>query len=240
MKRKKLHYLPGIISIVGLPVLLFFWGPQDPVKYTAIPVEMPAATGRSGTGCAVGDMPEQALRNKKIISVDLNDMVWNQQSAHIFSQKLALVTQQIQYLQFTGDTSTVLKIGVGMKNDYKSIAWVLNEATRYQLNTQLLTADAVYLFPSRLVVPRYTSLAMANQPGLLAVVQSPQKWTSLKKSMQFSMTRLKFQLNYLFVKQQQNKLLFTGFLLLVLLPAIIKIRSYVRAAGVHYPQPAAA
>lgn len=240
MKKKKLHYVPGIISIVGLPALLFFLGPQDPVKYAAIPVEMPAAPGQLGTGCTVGDIPKQALRNKKIISVDLNDMVWNQQSAHIFNQKLALVTQQIQYLQFTGDTSTVLKVGVGVENDFKCIAWVLNEATRYQLSTQLLTTDAVYLFPRRLVVPRYTSLAMANQPGLLAAVQSPQKWTSLKNSMQFSMTRLKFQLNYLFVKQQQNRLLMAGFLLLVLLPAIIKIRSYTSAGSVHYPQPAAA
>ncbi len=239
MKREKLHYLPGIISIVGLPVLLFFWGPQDPVKYTAITVEMPAAPGLSRTGCAADEVPEQALRNKKIISVNLNDLVWNQQSARIFSDKLDLVTQQIQYLQFTGDTSTVLKIGFGMKNDFKSIAWVLNEVTFYHLNKQLLTPDAVYLFPSHLVVPHYTSQALANQQGLLAAVQSPQKWTSLKKNWQFSITRLKFQVNYLFLKQRQNRLLFTGFLLLVLLPAIIKIRSYVKAGSIHCPQPAA-
>lgn len=240
MEKKKLRYLPGIISIVGLPVLLFFWGPRDPVKYTSIPVEMPGKLDRTVNSFAAGDIPGGAGESKKIISIDMNDMIWNEQSAHVFRQKLALVSQQIQYLQFTGDTGTVLKLGLGMKNDYQLLAWVLNEAMLYHLDRQLITADAVYLFPRPVPAVHYTSAALAGQPRLLAAVQTPQRWHSLRQTMQFAFVRLQLQVKYLFVKQQQNRLLAAGFLLLILLPAILKIRWYIKTTGAAYRPPVAA
>ena len=43
-KKKKLRYLPGIISILCLPVLLFFRGPADPVHQNCIWLNLPSNT----------------------------------------------------------------------------------------------------------------------------------------------------------------------------------------------------
>jgi hypothetical protein len=42
MKKRKLFYVPGLISIIGLPVLLFFMGPENQIYPTSVRLKLPS------------------------------------------------------------------------------------------------------------------------------------------------------------------------------------------------------
>src|SRR5437773_5152352 len=106
MKRKKLYYIPGIISIIGLPVLLFFWGPQDPVWQTCIKLNMPSdAKDTAGIGKFTKGFVYKAVKNKKIITIDLDDQAWDERSSYLANKKYSFVESEMERLQFTADTN---------------------------------------------------------------------------------------------------------------------------------------
>ena len=220
MKKKKLYYLPGIISIMGLPVLLFFWGPPDPVHQNTISMVLPAANHSCCTPLTEA-MVYQEIKHKKLVTLNLNDLVWNDQSAWRFQRKFSFAAQQIESMQFTNDTASVLKISFGQKNKYSDVLWVINQAMVYDLRRYALIGNDLYLFPSPPVKPLYATID-------LPALQTPRGWSGV----QAKWKQLQYQFNYLFQRQQQNKWLVAGFLLLIVVPATIKIRQYALACMV--------
>ena len=230
MKKKKLHYLPGIISILCLPVLLFFRGPADPVHQNCIWLNLPSNTAdTTGIERFTTAAVYETIKNKKIIALDVNDLTWNEQSEYVFNQKFKFIAHEIESLQFTNDTASVLKISFGTENNFKSFVWVLNQAMVYDLRHYTLIGNDLYLFPNPSVKPRYASFDLHGRSFAIPGLKPPAKWEIFKRDMQYKLNAVKYQFEYLFYKQQQNILLAAGFLLLIVLPGLIKIRKYFMA-----------
>lgn len=212
MRKKKLYYLPGIISIIGLPVLLFFWGPPDPVRENSIEMVLPSAD-HSTTAPVTEAMIMKSVKDKKMLSLRLNDMVWNGQSAFLLQQKFKFVATQIESLQFANDTNAVLKISFGATNQYGQLMWVLNPAMVYDLRRYAMIGNDLYLFANPPVQPRYATIE-------LPMLQTPRGWGGLSGKWRLA----KLKILHLFQHQQQNKWLALGFVLLILIPTIIQLK----------------
>jgi len=216
MRKKKLYYLPGVISIIGLPVLLFFGGPPDPVHQNAIQLSLPSGNySPIGSEVFTEAAVYREISHKKLVTLHVNDMVWNEQSAYIFEQKFNFIARQIESLQFTNDTASVLKISFGSTNRFSNLVWVLNQAVIYDCRRYAIMGNDLYLFPNAPVQPRYASIDLPALP-------TPRGWSGLGAKWRLA----KFRLAHLFQHQQQNKWLAAGFFLLIVVPAIIKMRRH--------------
>jgi hypothetical protein len=224
MEKKKLYYLPGFISIIGLPVLLLLWGPADPDRSTVVDAGIAPITvqTKAGAGNRYGSFAA-SLHNKKILSIDLNEMVWNEQSSFMFNRKLQFAASQMQQLQFTNDTTAVLRVNFGEKNNFSSIAWILNQAMLCDLRQYAFSGDELYLFANPPAKHRYASAAMAEPAILLPGINNNAHFTP-RYSMRLGIFLIKNKWQYLFYHQQQNVMLMGGFIFLVLIPALAAIR----------------
>ena len=235
MKRKKLYYIPGIISIIGLPVLLFFWGPPDPVYQKCIKLNIPSnAKDSPGIERFTKGVVYKAIKNKKIITIDLNDDAWDERSVYLANKKYGFVESEMERLQFTADTNSVLKIHFGVENTYSDFIWVLNRAIIYEFRRYALVDDDFYFLPSPHYVVSYEATALPVESYQVPERKEPTRWENFKLELKYEWRGIQRQFEYLFYQQQQNILLAGGLLLLVVLPCIIKIRKYFRSQNVYY------
>ena len=236
MKKKKLYYLPGMISIIGLPVLLFFWGPADPVNENTIRLCVTADNKKTIVHEAyTKDSLVKSIQNKKMVTLNLNDFVWNDESEYVHQQKINFISTQIQQLQFTNDTSSFLKISFGPLSSYSNVVWVLNQAMIYHLRSYTLNGSDLYLFPNPPEDSRnYATLQTSGQPFEIAGTKPPTGWQKFINTCAYKISAVQYQLDYLFTKQQQNKLIAAGFLLLIVFPGVLKIRNYAKANPVSF------
>jgi len=150
MKRRRLYYVPGLISIIGLPLLLFFYWPRETVAPTCLKVFLP--TDRKDDPGMIGFSKEtvyKSLKGKKITTIDLDVERFykgDNRTQYVFSQKLHFVSQEIERLEFTNDTSSVLKIQFGANNTYGDYVWVLNQLFLYKVKRYAFVDNDFYMF----------------------------------------------------------------------------------------------
>src|ERR1700754_4161959 len=120
MKRRRLYYIPGLISIVGLPMLLIFYWPKETVAPTCLKVFLPNDRKEDpGMISFSTGMVYRSLKGKKIVTIDLDVERFNEEddrTKYVFYKKLHFVTQEIERSEFTSDTSSVLKVHLGGNN----------------------------------------------------------------------------------------------------------------------------
>ncbi len=164
MKGKKLYYVPGLFSIIGLPILLFLIGPREPDRHTSITMRLPSDDHTAGKFNR--DDLLASIKNKKIETIDLDypsfvdyDEYYEVVSAHRFR----FVTQEIERLAFTHDTSTVLKVDLG-ENMASAMAILSGYTTIWDFTgcnvTPLLTIVFMYY---RITLPPITVLNRWSQ-----------------------------------------------------------------------------
>jgi len=144
MRRRKIYYLPGFISLLGLPLLLFLMKPQEHKRETRLSLVIPWDKKQYGfSRYAV----YAHLKKKKIVQVDLWDMTLpyelNMQQA-----KRSFIVRELERLQFTHDTSSVLKVTLGSNNTYGDFIWLLNLAVAYGFKRYVFMDDAFYYLPN--------------------------------------------------------------------------------------------
>ena len=225
-----------MISIIGLPVLLFFWGPADPIHQNSIRLCVTADNKNTIVSEAyTKDSLFKSIQNKKLVALNLNDFVWNDESEFVFQQKISFISTQIQQLQFTNDTGSVLKISFGPLTNYGNVVWVLNQAMIYNLKSYTLNGNELYLFPNAPEdIHNYATMQTSGQPFEIAGTKPPAGWQQFIRTCQFKIAAVQYQLDYLFTKQQQNKLIVAGFLLFIVFPGILKIRNYIKTNPVSF------
>jgi hypothetical protein len=156
MKRKKLIYVPGLISILGLPILLFFWGPGDPVQLTSLRIRIP--TDEKDSGGIKRFSKEGFLeltKNKKLTTIDLGSgspYIVDIKKYPLTDRKFQFVTRAIEQLEFTNDTSSVLKIDLAEGNTYGEFVWLLNQATIYNIRRYALIDNSFYFLANPPVI----------------------------------------------------------------------------------------
>jgi hypothetical protein len=231
MRKRKLYYVPGLISLLGLPVLLYFLGPREPPILTAVKIYLPNDNLNP-------DPPEmirfskwyvyQSLKHKKIVTVDLDDDAHGgSEELYRFRQlkKLDFISNEVARRQFTHDTTSVFKIQFGEDCNYGNFIWVLNQARLYDVKRFVFIDDAYYLFTNPPPPPEQplqdlklylgNDVIIASKP---AVEKGPSRWEVFKAELGewWEKAILIVERSIIYV---------LGFLLLIIFPTIVWQRS---------------
>lgn len=172
MERKKVYYLPGMISLIGLPLLVWtFLVPHHTEQYRTYskPIRLFIPSDHRATGW-VRDFSKYAflrdIRRKKILEVDLNETWSSAYDSLLRSQKKALIIQKMSELQFLHDTTTVLKIAFGDDNTYGDFMWLLDLAHKFMFSRYAFFDNSFYFLgnPRPAPTPKDTTEKIGPQP----------------------------------------------------------------------------
>lgn len=213
MNRKKLYYVPGLISIICLPALLFLLGPDDPVQQSSLRLYLPKEKIiRSDSEFTKGNV-SRAIQERKVIDVALWDKYvysneeWN---TYMRDQRASFIQKEIEQIAFTHDSTIVLKVGLSAANTYGEFVWLINEANIYGLHRYAFFDDAFYFFNNNPPVD-YSRIPLES----IIVKQLPvnfyrplSKWKIFKHRFEYKMEEFGDALRY-------NLTLSIGFLLLI-------------------------
>ncbi|MBO9203572.1 MULTISPECIES: hypothetical protein [Niastella] len=130
MKRPKLFYIPGIISLLVIPVLFYYIfslpviNRQPEIRFF-IPKE---------------EWVRPYLKKKKINTVYLDDN-------HSFNdEKLAFIGQEAQKLMFYHDTTQVIKVVFSDKSTYGEFIQLINLMQKNSIKRYVLLNNGFYIF----------------------------------------------------------------------------------------------
>ena len=223
MGKKKLYYVPGLVSLIGLPILLWLWGPRDPILRTAATLRLPSDDIKPDPSRMVFSKWRvyHDLRKKKIVAVDLNeyrDLRDGMLNEFRYQKKMDFISEEIARRQFTHDTSSMLKIELGPYCTYGDFVWALNLAKIYDVKRYVFIDDAIYLFTNPR--PEPDKVIVIPSPFYNDIVTIPT--TSIKEPSSWEIFRERltswFEDAVAIVKNSYIYVL--GFLLLILTPAI--------------------
>src|SRR5579872_412662 len=101
MKRRRLFYVPGFISLLGLPILLLIWGPEDPIRPTAMRLYLPSEE-KSSPGVLRFNREGvlQALKHKKIESLGFDYLPSRLHPEYNYYRRSAFLLNEMAQQQF--------------------------------------------------------------------------------------------------------------------------------------------
>ncbi len=146
MPHKKLFYVPGLISLLGLPVLLLVMNPEDPPeRQNVLRMRLPSdKKPDSGMITFSRYSVYDAIANKKLIQVSMYD----EDDQNRIAAKLDFARREMERLEFTNDTTTVLKVELGNNNSFGDFVWLQNQALILDIKRYAFTDDAYFFFPN--------------------------------------------------------------------------------------------
>lgn len=207
----KKYYLPGLISLLGLPLILLWLYPEDPVQYVVLKHHLPADREREG---------EANLFTKKVVYALVNTKKTTQYDL----LKLQQGTVQKKIMQFyeLHDTTAVLQITLNSENTYGDFVWVINQAVIDGYRRYAFADNSFYLFAQP--PPVKTVSDMMIVPGW---ERSPGKkitdWDHFKWRIEYNVYVLKNGISFIRYIFKQNTVLLSAFMLLILLPALWRL-----------------
>ena len=157
MRRKRLLYVPGLISLVLLPILLIAFGPEDRISPVSLRFFVPKDDSVQTPNITYSKYTvRQALQNKEIVKVYLWDDLNSSLCSH-HNAKLNFIEQEIARLQYTSDTIHVLQIELGDYNTYDDFVYLINLAILYHVKRFAWMDNSFYIF--------------ANDPGIIQLIK---------------------------------------------------------------------
>jgi hypothetical protein len=159
MRKRRIFYVPDMISLLGLPILLLVLSPKIPPKQRVLTMVFPYDGPDPDLFRFSKSSFLQDIKRKKLVYINLNypDPA---NDSNLFLKKLDYISQEIARLQFLSDTFSVLKIGLGANNTYGNFIWLVNQAKIYGVKRYVLVDDNFYLLANR-IEPVDTSSKMA-------------------------------------------------------------------------------
>jgi biopolymer transport protein ExbD len=120
MKRPKLFYTPGMISLLVVPVLFYLYQPIEK-KQTVLKLSIPMEDKPSPYGLRFSRSVVMAgLKGKKINTVYYNE------DHDLNARKLEFIEQEALKLQFYHDTTQVIKVHLSSKTNYGEFVQLVN------------------------------------------------------------------------------------------------------------------
>jgi hypothetical protein len=144
MPIKKKYYVPGLISLIGLPFLAFFFSPEIAVKPTALRIVLPH-DGDSGSKFILRFSKTNFLKSitrKKVIELDLFEN--NQTRDLMLRRKFDFILRELDRMNFTGDTTTVLKVNIDDQNTFGDVIWLVNQTVIYNIRHWAIIDNSFY------------------------------------------------------------------------------------------------
>jgi hypothetical protein len=215
MQRRKIFYVPGLISLVGLPILLLLFGPEEVIKPNALRLFLPsdevAERGRASFSKA---SVYKQMEGKNIIAVHGEDYLSDVLERYRYNRKSAFIIREIERLQFTNDTNAVLKVEFSDDNSYGDFVWLLNQTILYGIKRYAFMDSSIYIFANPHVNhANYEMISVDPYTYESDLYREPDKW---KKFISWYYEQLAIAQYML----RRNYLLAIGFLMLICLPAM--------------------
>ena len=221
MIAKKLFYVPGLISLIGLPILIFIVHPEDKKIATVMTIRIPS-DDTINTNYFTKANVDSFLKTKNIeqITLDINESYdYNgEQTSYLNKRKQAFVISEIERIKFTNDTNRILKIQFSSDNSYGDFINILNLARWYQYDKFIYANDAFYFIANDPLSGYIKPMQLPLDDWLAVPGDSPTKWDYFKWNMEAKWRRQVFEI-------KQSPRLSTGFLILIFIPALVKIFS---------------
>ncbi len=222
MTRKKLFYVPGLISLIWLPILLYVLVPEDKPLQTVLSLYLPSDKKPPKEALIFSKYSVyEYIKHKKIIEISLS-YEYNidvERENYDLESRLGTIHREIQRLQYTHDMNSVLKIRLDNSTTYDNFIWLVNQAIIYDYKRYALVDDCFYFLPNS--PPRQNkyegnSEALVIETGKFIDIPKhplPSNWDIFLSEMIYKLDEIKFMLRH-------NYLLCISFLLLILLPSL--------------------
>jgi hypothetical protein len=154
MKRKKLFYVPGLISLIGLPILIFCFFPKEPKPLTVIRVFLPSDNSpNDGSIKFSRDVVLNTIKSKKIVEVNLNPQ-FTLNDKGINDSLFKFISEKLEKLIFTSDTTIVIKVNLGNSNTFGQLVWLLNQTLMYQMKRWAYVDNSFYFLHNNFEPPQ--------------------------------------------------------------------------------------
>jgi biopolymer transport protein ExbD len=210
MKRPKLLYTPGLISLLVVPVLFYFL--QPPIKkQTVISILVPKEDHQSSYGLGFSRVSvTAALKSKKINTVYFDG------DHKLNARKLEFVAKEALKLKFYHDTTQVIKVRLSAETTYNEFVQLVNIMHKDSHKRYALLDDDFYIFgeePPELELPPipYQCL-LCNDVIHTLKIQPATTWQD----------KLWEHLNHVNSFIRNNALLLSAFVILIIVPVILK------------------
>jgi hypothetical protein len=147
VKRKTIFYVPGMISLIGLPLLALCFIPQPPGPFCVIRIYLPFDNVKPGEELLMQYSKAsfyKTLFHKKVVSVD---MPVRDSADHdfIYQTKRRFIVSEIERLIFTGDSTFVLKVSLNDSSTFGDFVWLLDQTLKYKIRRWMF-ADNSFFF----------------------------------------------------------------------------------------------
>jgi len=212
-----------MISLIGLPILLWIMGPQEIVRPNCIKIFLPQDKKPLPDVAVFSKYTVlTAIKGKKIIPVEFwYDPIGEPIEMFNYNNKLNLVYHEIEQITYTHDTTSVLKVCLGDGIRYGDFIGILNQLILHRVKRYALVDNELYIFGEPLVGPP-VPLELEVERIVPSIVSSdddkPSVWDKFKRQVQEMLQVMAFLLKH-------NYILISGFILLIFIPFTLKIRS---------------
>ncbi len=187
---------------------------------------------RPGMNVFNRDGINRILKGKKIISVELDDLPSVGEPEVNVYRKSGFVLSEMARLQFTHDTTEVLKISFGGESTYGQFVWAVNNANVFSYRHYFYLDDDLYFQANPPPVHYSEDSLVIDSIGPPIVMEGPPPPTRWEVFCEWAWWKREEAAYFL----RHSYLLVAGFTLLIIMPGLVRVfrrgRPVVSAAGV--------
>lgn len=148
MKRKRLYYVPGLISLFGLPILVFCILPKEQKPLTVIRVFLPSdKIPDDGIISFNRYLVFKTIASRKIFEVNLNPQI-PLPNKRTTDSLFNLISDKLEKLNLTNDSTVAIKVDIGKSNTFGQVVWLLNQTLIHQLKRWAFIDNSFYFINS--------------------------------------------------------------------------------------------
>jgi hypothetical protein len=148
MKRNKIYYIPGWITLMVLPVILLTVIPEEMPYPTCIRMYIPSDELPNDTVITFSKHHVlESIKSKKVTEIEIGEE--NTRYAYgeqLYDAKLNFIRKEIERITFTHDSSAVLKVTMEDECRYGDFIWILNLLQIYGVKRYALVDNSLYIF----------------------------------------------------------------------------------------------
>jgi len=215
MSKPRYHYIPGLISLIGLPILLIIFNPGQEPRQNVIRLRLPAEDTRDSNEFSRAFI-DSFTHTKKIEQLYLDNY---QGSEYLKKSQLKFIEREVQRIQFTHDTSMILQIKIGETGTFGNFISLINIATLYHVQRFVLYDDQFYFYannpPDIEPNPEYLD-AGQNVNGTIPEFFQDSKWDHFY-------WKIKYRFENFCLEARENLLLIIAFILLIFIPGLLHL-----------------
>lgn len=220
MRRKKLWYVPGLYSLLGLPILLLLFGPEDVQEKVALRIFL--ADDRPPKNEQTIRFTEKSVidyaNTKKLTTIELDADYLAASGKYSAISKLDFINREIQRLVYTRDTSVALRINLRGNSTYGEFVWLVNQMIISDIKRYAMAGNSFYIFRNEIFdEAEFEVLSFPQEYYPLPDYQGPSWWEKFQWQFEYQMEIWLFYIRH-------NYVLISGLILFILVPFFFRLR----------------